>query len=70
MECVAPRGLHPGRHPHLFHENQQGAEEKQLEELREQQKQLTEVQEALLQEQEAKARVTRENERLRQELAR
>lgn len=70
MGCVAPRGLHPVRHPHLFPDNQQGAEEEQREELREQQKQLTEVQEALLQEQEAKARVTEENERLRQEVAR
>lgn len=67
---MAPRGLHPVRHPHLFPVNQEGAEEKQLEELGEQAKQLTEVQEALLREQETNALVTQENERLQQEVAR
>ncbi|XP_070256786.1 protein Daple-like [Myotis yumanensis] len=53
--------------------NQQGAEERELEELREQEKQLPEVQEALKQEQAAKALDTggnRENERLRKEIQR
>ena len=69
-ECVAPRGLYPVRYPRLFPVNQQGAEEKQLEELGEQKKQLSEVQEALLREREAKALVTQDNERLEQEVAR
>ncbi|XP_070257284.1 protein Daple-like [Myotis yumanensis] len=53
--------------------NQQGAEERELEELREQEKQLPEVQEALKQEQVAKALDTGgigENERLRKEIQR
>nr|KAF6360180.1 hypothetical protein mMyoMyo1_011132 [Myotis myotis] len=58
VESVAPQNLHPVRHPHLFPlgqeepsilgpKNQQGAEERELEE--EQQEQLTAVQEALMQ---------------------
>lgn len=62
--------LYPVRHPHLFHVNQQGAEEKQNEELGEQQKQLSEVQEALLLEREANALLTQDNERLQQDVAR